>query len=288
MKVVSSCVLATLLAVSLPADLALAQFATVARTDGDPAPGTGGVNFLTFRGASFNATCDAGFEADLNTASAVNEGAWLGRPGALTLVGLRDDAAPGTGGAQFLHVGLPDITPSGEFVFAGYLFGPGVTTANNYGVWVGTPGAIQLLARTGDPAPGTPAGEHFASTNFFYTANSPASGGTHAAFATWTEDSASAIGSGIWAGSPGDVQLVLHSGDVPPGFPAGWGFGQALSAPVINRDGILAFSGVVEVTATGEAVRAAWTGPRDDPQLILRTGDTTADMPLGMAVRSCR
>jgi hypothetical protein len=50
-------------------------------------------------------------------------------------------------------------------VFLAGLTGTGVTSANDFGVWVGAPGDVQLLARNGDPAPGTAPGVHFASVS---------------------------------------------------------------------------------------------------------------------------
>ena len=51
--------------------------------------------------------------------------------------------------------------------------------------------------------------------------------------------------------------------------------------PSINRNGVLGFWGNATNPATGDSPFVAWVGPRSNPQPILRSGDTTADMPAG-------
>jgi len=72
------------------------------------------------------------------------------------------DQAPGTPiETTFTGLGLPKINNAGEVIFNSNLTGTGVTSANNYGIWAGLPGAAQLLVRAGDPAPGTAPGVTF-------------------------------------------------------------------------------------------------------------------------------
>ncbi len=70
----------------------------------------------------------------------------------LRIIALTGQEAPGTGGALFSDFDdeRPALNDSGEVAFYAELEGPGVTAANDVGIF--TSGA--LVARTGDPAPG--------------------------------------------------------------------------------------------------------------------------------------
>ena len=90
-------------------------------------------------------------------------GVWLwDASGTTTLLADNHSTAPGTS-ASFVSFwsSEPLLTPSGSAVFFGLLDS---TTGWNYsgytdtGLWYGTPGALQLVARSGEPAPGFPAG----------------------------------------------------------------------------------------------------------------------------------
>ena len=65
---------------------------------------------------------------------------------------LSGQTAPGTGGRLFSFFYPPSIGSTGRVVFPGWLTG---VTSNDEGLWSGLPGAIQLVAREGSPAPGT-------------------------------------------------------------------------------------------------------------------------------------
>jgi hypothetical protein len=70
----------------------------------------------------------------------------------------RGDAAPDMpAGVNFNGVvPLISVNRSGRCAVVAYVEGPGVTEQNNQGLWLGRPGALSLIARTGEPAPGTP------------------------------------------------------------------------------------------------------------------------------------
>src|SRR5262245_4710772 len=82
-----------------------------------------------------------------------------------TVVIKSGDAAPGTpagvvfGQATGTAFGYPGSSTTGFVAFNAGVMGPGITAGtNDFGIWAGTPGAIQLVARATDPAPGTAAG----------------------------------------------------------------------------------------------------------------------------------
>ncbi len=91
-----------------------------------------------------------------------NDGVWIGQPGFIALVAREGDPASGMGaGANFSTV-FGTVGNDGHVGLRGTASGPGVTTANNEGVWSDRSGSLQLIVREGDPAPGTDPGVMFA------------------------------------------------------------------------------------------------------------------------------
>jgi hypothetical protein len=90
-------------------------------------------------------------------------GIWLWETnGTTSLLVETGSTAPGTSALlTSLHSSQPLLTPGGEVVFMGHLDS---TTGWNYAgstdsaLWRGVPGNLQLIAKSGDPAPGMPAG----------------------------------------------------------------------------------------------------------------------------------
>lgn len=129
--------------------------------EGDLAPGTGGAQFDDF------------FEIDsLSPAGVIAFGSHLRGTGVtaandyalytevastLNLVFREGDPAPGVPGAVFANWGTgfavpkPEANDAGHIAFTGTITGPGVTNANNQGLWATTPAADRLVARTGQP-----------------------------------------------------------------------------------------------------------------------------------------
>jgi hypothetical protein len=64
--------------------------------------------------------------------------------------------APGTApGIQFDHLTQPILNAQDRIALGAYLAGSGVTAQNDYGVWSERPSGLTLVAREGNPAPGT-------------------------------------------------------------------------------------------------------------------------------------
>ena len=77
-------------------------------------------------------------------------------------VALRGDAAPGTDpGTTFFSFEDPMIDDEGNTAFVATLFGTGVTSDNQRGLWVERDGVLTLVAREGFQAPGQPSGVVF-------------------------------------------------------------------------------------------------------------------------------
>ena len=73
------------------------------------------------------------------------------------MVARRGDPAPGVAGSNFNSIsnfGMR-LADGGKVLFGSSLVGGGVTTANDSGLWTGTPGNLTLVAREGDVAPGS-------------------------------------------------------------------------------------------------------------------------------------
>ena len=74
--------------------------------------------------------------------------------------------APGTGGETFVEFGVPALNDAGETAFYATLTGPGVTGANDSGIFT----SAGLVAREGDVLPGT-GGRTFVPGSFFTALN---------------------------------------------------------------------------------------------------------------------
>ncbi len=59
------------------------------------------------------------------------------------------EVAPGTGGARYLSISAP-LLVNGRIAFTATLTGTGVTSANNQGIFSGSPASVALVARKGD------------------------------------------------------------------------------------------------------------------------------------------
>jgi len=147
--------------------------------DGDAAPGTGaGVVYSGFGGPLFNGAGQTAFFGGLTGPGVIfenNLGIWSEGGGSLGLVARDGDPAPDTapgvvyGGVPGVASGLGGtngefgFNSAGQTAFYGELIGPGVDGTNDVGIWSEGSGSLGLVARTGDPAPGTGAGVVFAS-----------------------------------------------------------------------------------------------------------------------------
>ncbi len=134
----------------------------------------------------------------------------------------RGSPAPGTSsGVHFDAFSLsswPVLNDAGQTAFRGNLTGAGVTSTNNRGIWVEDADTLELVARTGDPAPGTAVGVRF-SDLALPTLNSA---GQTAFRANLTGTGVfSSNNLGIWATDQrGALQLIARTGaqlEVTPG-----------------------------------------------------------------------
>lgn len=178
--------------------------------------------------------------------------------------------APGTSsGVFYTSLGLPRINNACQLAFQAYLAGMSVNETNDQGVWSERLGQLNLVARKGDPAPGTAPNMVF---NWF---REPALGGSgHIAFRANLIETGVEVSNhqSIWSDGTNALRLVAKVGDPAPGLDPNTHFGH-LFDPSINADGRVLFSSYLAGTEdnSGDSIWA--TDADGDPELILRRGD---------------
>lgn len=136
----------------------------VVRT-GNLAPGAG-ANFSWLSALTINSTGECAFFAKIAGAgvtSANDFGLWFVASATVGLVAREGDPAPGAAaGVTFLNFGAgtstavrqtPRINSQGETAFLAFVTGPGITTGNDSGIWMGEPGSMRRIVAEGDTAP---------------------------------------------------------------------------------------------------------------------------------------
>jgi hypothetical protein len=200
---------------------------------------------------------------------------------------LRDgDPAPGTPpGVVFASIGTPYPNDAGNFAYLTFLAGPGVDAGNNHALYgPDAAGALVLLAREGDPAPGTELGTVFKPGTVGGVVVINASGRV----AFWAELAGPAVtaetASAIWLWDPaaGAIDLVARAGDPAPELPgvvlAGVG------APILSDRGDLVFeAGLAGPDVTPYSERALFAIEAGGlARKVVRLGDLVAFGPCGL------
>lgn len=144
---------------------ALGNLQVVVHT-GINAPGTSaGVSFEAFNEPTLNSSGEIafiGFLAGAGVVEANRQGIWSGSSNNLELAARSGDHAAGTGaGVSFSYFNNPLLNDAGDISFRAGVSGTGVTSNNNEGIWIGSGGNLELVARSEGHAPGTPSGARF-------------------------------------------------------------------------------------------------------------------------------
>jgi hypothetical protein len=216
---------------------------------------------------------------------ATNNGAiWVGKPGALQLLVRTAEPAPGASAGVTWHGfdGLFPISAGGEMVFSAGVSGPSVDPNHNLGYWAGSPGSIHLLALPGAPAWGLPSDVHFGDVAYPSPSVNPLGTRITVAYAASLTGNGvnSSNDSGLWAGTGGNIKLIVREGDQAPGLPMGVtfddlaGFGVHVSAP-LNSLGEIAFGcSLAGLGVNAQNAGSIWvTDASGNPVLIARDGD---------------
>jgi hypothetical protein len=246
--------------------------------EGSPAPGTpAGVTFDNFSGGGLNMAGQtviyAGLAGD-SVDSTNDSGLWVGSPTSVVLKVRAGDAAPNAGAdvkfASFSQ--FHSLNRSSRIAFSATLAGGGVTTANDSSLWSDGSGALQLIAREGDPAPGTPAGVIFRDFSGMHLLNGPGRSAFNAPLAGAGVTTANDVG--LWIGSAESLHLVVREGDPAPGMGPGVTIGAAAGF-MLNSAGQIALTAPLigsGVTAAND--RAIWASDADGQlHVIVREGD---------------
>jgi hypothetical protein len=213
--------------------------------EGDTAPGVSGAVFTNLGAPVFNDHGEVGFLAAISSTTSFLpvDGIWSGAAGNVNLFARYGMQAPGTDvGVSFLSFKNLDINSASRKAFQATLTGPGVTDANNTGLWSDGFGQLSLVARTGNHAPGTSTGVNFAVTDTAFL---------NAAGEALVVASVSGPGivygvndSGLWMKASSDLHLVAMELTQAPGTTTGVKF-RTFQEPAFNANGQIAFESLL-------------------------------------------
>jgi hypothetical protein len=269
--------------------------------EGNQAPDApGGVNFSYFSVPVLNAAGQTAFQVQL-TGSGVNSsndyGIWSEGSGTLRLVARAGDHAPGApSGVNYSFVDAPVLNGAGRTAFWGLLTGSGVTQTNNQGIWIEREAGLELVARSGDAAPGTPIGVDF---KFISTPNLNGAG-QRAFIAGLTGAGVDATNdAGIWYDDAGELSLFVREGSQAPGTPDGVFFrshddpnepGQSQPVflrPSLNSAGRISFAATLAGAGVNDSNGAGvWSNASGSLELVARYGSHAAGTPDGVNFKS--
>ena len=258
---------------------------TIALT-GQAAPGTpAGVSYQGLFVPIINDAGQVAYFAGLTgsgVTTANDETVYAGSFAAPQLVMREGDPAPGTpAGVKYSIVGGPAaLNDAGQLAYLPLLTGSGVTTANQGTLYAGNATSPQLVARSGDAAPGTPAGVTY--STFSVSGLNDAGQLAYIGFLTGTGVTTT-NNRALYAGAIGAPHLVARKGAPAPGTAAGVNYGEFFDTFSPNDAGQVAYrvslSGSGVTTANDEAIYA---GSFTAPQLVVRDGNPAPGTPAGV------
>jgi hypothetical protein len=202
-------------------------------------------------------------------------GYWSGAPGNLALVQRMGDPAPGApDGVNFAELfGSHGFNNAGQIAISGPLTG-NVDATNDEGLWTNVSGSLDLVARKGSPAAGTPTGVNYGT--FTHHGWPVLNDAGRIAFITEVAGTGvdESNNEGIWSGATDDLTLLARRGDPAPDTPSGVNYSD-LQYPALNSFGQVAFRG--DLTGSGVDPtndKGIWATDQSGAlQLIARSGD---------------
>ena len=208
---------------------------------------------------------------DATTVGGATDSVWAGAASDPHLVVRKGDPAPGTS-QDFGSLDLdPLLNNAGQLLINARVSGGNFDQAN--GLWLGSEGNLQLLARTNTPISG--------SAQMIRDINRSSvvlSDNGKAAFLGTATNNKTAM----WYGSPGNLVIAAMEGNPVPsdsGLPANVSFEVFLyPAPVINSTGKIAFEATVSNGGTIYG-RSIWTGTPGNLQLLVREETAAPGVP---------
>jgi hypothetical protein len=198
-----------------------------------------------------------------NVSSLQDEGVWLHESGVTQLVAREGDAAADLApGLVFASVLSIDVNGVGDAFVRGSVNGSGVTSANDECFWTNRGGALEVILREGDAAPGMP-GIVFGGAGQYV--------GTGYSFESVAWNDASKLGiqanitgpgidygnnEALWLERASGLTLVAREGDEAPGFSGNVTYGGS---------SVTADFGDIEVNALGQVAFLARVGGSNLP-----------------------
>lgn len=234
---------------------------------GDIAPGTGGKQYLgegdPFNQVAMNSMGQIAFSGgayDLS-ASTHTYGIWLESGGSMRPVVFRGESAPGTNGEVFSSFSRHFLTDSGELIIYAATRKPGYSYGDRYGIWREKAGEMELIAYTGDTAPGSAGRIYTGVGNPFVTADGQILAGASLDWDDLTDENRTAL----WVEQNGELKMLFRADRYPPGQETARF--HAFDNLAINGKGQIAFT-------SGGPDEALWATDRDGAlQLIAQVGE---------------
>lgn len=203
--------------------------------------------------------------------------------------------APGTGeGVTFLafttalnhSIMAPRIDGDGRLAFIALITGPGVGEGNQSGLWRDGADGVQLVVRTGDPAPGTPAGVVFFGVPSEYLPFPPQIGDGRLQFQGELTGPGIDSGnqSGLWRERPdGSIALIARSADPAPGLP-GLTCTGPIGGTIADSGTSVLIGGVNGPGVTTENNDVIWSDRDGTMGVLMREGDPAPGTPPGVVI----
>ena len=257
--------------------------------DGQPAPGTTD-NFGSLASTSDmkSLTPDGRIAFPANLANGAS-GVWFGSPGAIQPVALSGQPAPAAlgGGYRFGPYDGQEVEANGQGELA---FVMSVVNTNYADVaFAGPPGALRVVAESGQPAPGIP-GSIFTNVNGSLGVFGDVVIGSDGSVAFVASFSTTGYDYGLWLAAPnGTPQLIARTGGQAPGTPSGVVFTPSFQyLPPFDEFYMNASNQIVfHANLSGPGVGSSnssgiWLAQPDGTvSLIVRAGDKAAGQQLG-------
>ncbi|MBA4105479.1 MAG: hypothetical protein C0485_06945 [Pirellula sp.] len=242
---------------------------------------------VTFGEMSTPVLSDSGasaFWSSLNGVSDPNnsEGYWSYANGSVSLLARSGSQAPDTpAGVVFsaplgFH-SLPAISDNGTVALSSFIYGPGVDSINNRGIWTKSTGNLTLAYRSGTQAPGLDSGVLITGPTVLYTGPVVNDAGEIVFLGTLTGPGIGPTNNqSLWSTGGGSLHMVARTGSQAPGAPEGvtfTDFWEGAWSMLLNNSGETAFQGV-----TSDGGYGIWS-ERGGLHAVARSGQSTPGLP---------
>ena len=182
------------------------------------------------------------------------------------------EPVPGVGGATFYYFYPPRIDAAGNVLLVAWMVGPGIDYSNDGGLWYGPPGAIELVARKGDQAPGMAPGVVYVEVSVLPVVSETGliAFGAYVAgpgIVAYENDGV------VYCGYPGEFEKVFQTGEAVPEIgPDVYVDGTDTFGALLSDNGTLSIGAGICGPGLDPLARAYWVGPPDNLELVIWHG----------------